>query len=342
MATPTLFTSFIKLLGVPHTVTFSNREYKSYPPKLAFMAFQDLLYEYKVGRKLVTSPEPTADALKGLQLPCVVQNTDGSPMVVTTVSDSDVSYLTASGPVSASMVDFLKLWNGKAIEATRTSESAEPDWRKHSFLHFATVAEHYVFWILLVALCAYFYVSNGLYSSWSLTLLTVLYAFGLAASWMLTLKQNNVHSESAEAVCSMIEPHGCNTVVNSPQGTFLGLFHWSEIGLTFFTVSLGTLLLHPQSVNYLAYISILCLPYSFWSVYTQKFKIHSWCTLCLTVQTLFWIIFGICLGGGHLHHLFPLHWDLAVMLACYGLALLFYHKIVPAYFSYELQSLNKD
>ena len=44
MAAPTLFTTYISMLGVPHTATYSNLEYKSYPTKLAYMAFMDLLY----------------------------------------------------------------------------------------------------------------------------------------------------------------------------------------------------------------------------------------------------------------------------------------------------------
>ena len=342
MATSTLFTTFVKMLGVPHTATFSNREYKSYPPKLAFMAFQDLLYEYHVDRHLVRADPADAKALQELKLPCVVQMTDGSPRIVTAADSGKVAFITSQGNGTAPLEEFLKTWNGKAVEATPRPDSAEPDWKCHRLQHAAVIVEHYAFWVLIVALSAFFFVSNKIYASWSLTLLTLFYALGVVVSWMLTLKQNNVQSASAEAVCSMIQPKGCSTVVNSAQGTFLGLFHWSEIGLTFFTVSLGALLLHPETVNYLAYISILCLPYTVWSVYTQHFRIHSWCTLCLCVQTLFWIIFGISLGGGHMHHLFPLRWDLAVLLACYGIALLVYHKIVPAYFDYERHTADQD
>lgn len=336
MPADTLFTIYIKMLGVPHTAIFSNSEYKSYPPKLAFMAFQDLLYEYHIGRHLVTADasKPLEPQLQSLTLPCVIQSDDGKPVIVTSAGEQ-VEYVTMQGKATAPVAEFVKRWNGKAIEAAVQHDSAEPEWRRHRFHHLAAIAEHYAFWVLTAAVAVYFFVSNRLYASWSLTLLTILYALGIATCWLLTLKQNNVHSASAEAVCSVIEKTGCTTVVNSEQGMFMGLFHWSEIGLAFFTVSLGALLVYPAVVNYLAYISILCLPYSFWSVYTQHWKLHSWCTLCLTVQALFWIIFGISIGGGHLHSLFPLQWDAGILTACYGIALLLFHKIVPAYFAYE-------
>lgn len=334
MPAPTLFTTFLHLLGVRHTQTYSNREYKSYPPKLAFMAFQDLLFEYNVDRK-VSVLEPTVASLKSLPKPCVLQMNDGKPQILSCIRDAEVTRISSQGKEQLPLDEFVKQWSGKALVAVPNPDSGEPDYGKHRFMHFATVAEHYIFWLLMAALVAFFFVSNALYTSWSLTLLVALYALGVAVSWMLTLKQYNVSSASTDAVCSMIEKHGCATVVNSDSGSFFGLFRWSEIGLAFFTVSLGALLVHPAIANYLAYISILCLPYSFWSVYTQHWKLHSWCTLCLCVQALFWIIFGVSLGGGHLHHLFPLHWDLAVLLAAYGVALLIYHKIVPAYFAYE-------
>lgn len=342
MACPTLFTTYLKMLGVPHTATYSNQQYKSYPPKLGFVAFQDLLYEYRVKREVTKAPHPDAQSLESLRTPFVTRMADGSPRIVTAVSVDRISYITPHGNASAPAADFLKSWSGEALTAAVTPDSAEPDWRKHCFHHAALVAERYAFWILLAALCAFFFVSNRIYASWSMTLLTACYIGGTVVSWLLTLKQNNVNSQSAEAICSMIQPHGCNTVINSDQGMFLGLFHWSEIGLTFFTVSLGALLLHPATCNYLAYISILCLPYTVWSVYTQHWRLHSWCTLCLCVQALFWIIFGLQLGGGHMHALFPLRWDLAVLLACYGVVLLLLHKIVAAYFVYERSQAPAD
>lgn len=338
MPTPTLFTSFLTMLGVPHTASYSNNEYKSYPPRLAFMAFEDLLYEYKVDRRLVKGKTADEATLRSLKVPCVVRTVDGRPLILKSLTPASATFISADGAQTMPIADFLKSWSGDAIEATRTRESTEPQCAAHRITHAAGIFQHYAFWVLLPAIACFFFISNGLYKSWSLILLTLFYSLGVMFSWMLTLKQNNVQSSSAEAVCSMIQPHGCNTVVNSDQGIFLGIFHWSEIGLTFFTVSLGALLLHPQTVNYLAYISILCLPYTVWSVYTQHWRIHSWCTLCLCVQALFWLIFGVALGGSHMHHLFPLRWDLAILLASYALVLIFFHKIVPAYFAYELRS----
>lgn len=339
MASPTLFTTYLKMLGVPHTATYSDREYKSYPPRLAFMAFQDLLYEYRIDRHL-TSGEATGASLRGLRLPCVAAMADGTPRIITAIDGDTVHYTSCKGDGSMPLSGFLNNWSGKSIEAGVTGRSAEPEWRKHRLAHVAAVTEHYAFWLLTAALALFFFFYNGLYSSWSMTLLTLLYALGTMVCWMLTLKQNNVRSASAEAVCSMLQPHGCSSVVNSDMGSLFGLFHWSEIGLAYFSVSLGAVLLHPASVNYLGYISILCLPYTLWSVYTQHRKLHSWCTLCLTVQLLFWLIFGVSLGGGHIRGLLPLRWNLAVLMACYALALLLYHKIVPAYFDYERRNAD--
>jgi len=325
------------MLGVPHTATYSNREYKSYPPKLAYMAFMDLLYEYHVDRQMHKG-EADMGSLTALQMPFVARMTDGTPRIVTDVHADAVRLIGNKGKSSMTPQQFLASWSGEALTAQKKPDSEEPERCKHAFMHAALMAEKYAFWVLIALLGAYLFVANGVYASWSQVVLVALYAGGIVFSWLLTLEQNNVNSGTANAVCSMIQPHGCATVINSDHGMLWGLFHWSEIGLAYFTVSLGALLVAPQVCNYLAYISILCLPYTFWSVYTQHWRIHSWCTLCLCVQGLFWVIFAVQLIGGNMHSLLPLKWDVAVLLVCYALALLVYHKIVPAYFYYERKS----
>lgn len=46
----------------------------------------------------------------------------------------------------------------------------------------------------------------------------------------------------------------------------------------------------------MALINLCALPYSFWSVWYQRFKAKQWCPLCLIVQTLLWITFIVNLA----------------------------------------------
>ena len=66
------------------------------------------------------------------------------------------------------------------------------------------------------------------------------------------------------------------------------------------------LLIFPQYINLLALCNLICLPFSFWSVWYQKIRAHAWCTLCLCVQSMLWLLFFCYLFGGWLHGLLPL------------------------------------
>ena len=66
------------------------------------------------------------------------------------------------------------------------------------------------------------------------------------------------------------------------------------------------LLIFPQYINLLALCNLICLPFSFWSVWYQNFRAHAWCTLCLCVQSMLWLLFFCYLFGGWLHGLLPL------------------------------------
>ena len=49
----------------------------------------------------------------------------------------------------------------------------------------------------------------------------------------------------------------------------------------------------PNYISLLALINICVLPYSFWSIWYQKYRAKQLCSLCLIVQILLWIIFII-------------------------------------------------
>ena len=338
MVAPSLFSDYLSVAGVPHTASYSDRRFKAYPQKLVMNALHDLLYEYKANPEEVNVEKPDAAAVESLKAPCVCRMTDGSCRIVTAVAGGKVDFLARGRRPATLPADvFARAWSGRAMECSPTPESSEPDYRHHRLLHLAGVAERWAVWVISVALLAFFFISNKIYASWSLTLLTVLYGLGVYVCHLLILKQSHVESSAAESVCGFIQKQGCSHVLETASASFLGLFHWSEIGLAFFSVSFGAVVLWPECANYLGYISILCLPYTVWSVLTQRFRIHSWCTLCLCVQTLFWLVFIVSWLGGHLHGLFPLRWDAAVLVCCYALALLLIHRLLPSIYHYERQ-----
>lgn len=336
----TVFTRFLALENIPHTRYYSSRRFKAYPPGLAVAGAADLLREYGVPHDLLEvkdkSLAESRQKFDALSFPCMLQLPERC-LIALQRDGSDILCQDRTGAVKR--IDLQKLyslWKGMALTAYPVAGCGETDLARHRFYAVSSYIEKWVFFILAAFLLSYFFISNRIYDSWSRTAATVLYASGLYISYLLILKQSNVHSAAADSVCSVIQRTGCGTVLNTAGSSLFGLFHWSEIGLAYFSVSLFAQVICPEVTHWLAALNIMCLGYSLWSVTYQKFVAKAWCTLCLSVQTLFWIIFACYLIGGDLHGIFPLRMPLVVLLAIYGVTLLGIHRLVPVYFKYEL------
>lgn len=105
----------------------------------------------------------------------------------------------------------------------------------------------------------------------------------------------HIQSEYADKICSLFKKGDCNDILESEAAKLGGGIGWSEVGLGYFLANMLILFFMPSLLPYLVLINICALPYSFWSVWYQKFKAKQWCTLCLIVQVLLWAIFIVSL-----------------------------------------------
>lgn len=145
--------------------------------------------------------------------------------------------------------------------------------------------------------------------------------------FLLVQKTLKIHSHTADRMCGVIEAGGCDSVLETKASSFFGIFNWSEVGLSYFSVSLFVLLLFPQYISYLAVINFCCLPFSFWSVWYQKFRVKAWCTLCLCVQALLWLLFVVYLVGGWYSDMLPITSKFYALVAAYAVALLSLNRL---------------
>ena len=305
-----VFTEYLRVLGVPHTNAYSTRRYRAYPRHMALTAMYDLLREYKAAPE-IADVKPSAEALAH----------DAKAVIM---------------PVGK----FVDEWSGKAISASPTSDSGETNFKSHRFKELSRGIEKWLLVVCVVFLVTVFAVSGHTFGDWSTCAVFVLNAVGIYVCYLLILKDAHVDSRAADSVCGVIQSHGCSTVLSHDASVFLGLFPWCQIGITYFSVSFVAMLVYPPCLPYLAVASACCLPYTVWSVCYQKFRIHAWCTLCLCVQTIFWLEFLVYLAGGHFHGVFPLRFDLVVLLACYLAVLLAVNRIIPRIFGAEMSDAD--
>lgn len=320
MLTPSLFSRFLTALGVPHTVEYSDRRFQTMPFSSLF-GLGHLLTSYGVpnqGYRLTDKSQ-----LAKIPTPYLAQTSDGTFVIVNAIDDVSgrVTYDLLKKQVTSTVAEFEQLANGVVLLAWPDAKSAEPQYREHHVKDVVQRLSKPLMYLGALFVAAYFFITNHVYAHWPAVLSAALSVVGLVFSYMLTQKTLGIHTAASERVCGVIEEGGCDAIAGMKASKLFGVFAWSEVGLAYFGVTLAVILALPQMWPAAAVCNVFCLPYSFWSVWYQKFRARKWCTLCLGVQTTLWLIFFSLLGGGYLAEGFR-HFDLAtvVLMAVYATA----------------------
>lgn len=317
-----LFSDFLKALEVPHTLDASNSAFNSMSFQSLF-GFSRLLDSYKIPNMGYRFADKSV--IDKIPTPFIAQLSTHLVIVVgkkaNPDSSIDLDYLLFGKEYSVSESDFISEWTGIALLAYPDSQSAEPGYTKNHLLEIAGKAKYWILIICSLFLFGYGFYENRLWASWSTIALTVLDLCGIYITFQLLLKSLKVNVKTADRICGVLQKHGCDTVLEQKASKFFGLFSWAEVGVAYFTVSLIVMVIFPETLNYLALINGCCLPFTVWSISYQKFKLHTWCTLCVITQCLLWLLFFCYLFGGWWTNIFPLRLPLFVIVAAYGAVL---------------------
>ncbi len=329
----TIFTDFLRELGVPHTQSESDKAFYGMTFKSLF-GFSRLLNSYGISSSGVEVAQKSD--LRKLPLPFLAQL--GSRFVIVTgFEGEDIRFVDNHHPRTLSPADFNEAWNGVALLAKAEAGASEPDYKKHRLLEIAKVAKKWIFMICVLFLGAVGFIESGLWRHLSTIFLTCVDIAGICITWLLVLKSMKVNSKSADRICGVLEAHGCDTVLEQKASKFFGLFGWSEVGISYFTVSTLVLLIYPQYINWLALANGCCLPFTIWSIWYQKFRIKTWCTLCVTTQCLLWLQFFCYFFGGWWQNIFPLRLPFFLLIAAYGAVLMGVNRVME-----HVESVKKD
>ncbi|MBD5553438.1 MAG: hypothetical protein HDQ44_03780 [Desulfovibrio sp.] len=321
MAAATIFTRFLAALGVPHTRSWSDSQFRGMTFKSLY-GLAHLLSGYGVKTKAAQFCDKTRLPL--LPTPFLAQTKPGAFVIVNMIDPGakTVAYDSAGEEQKISLSDFENIWNGIALFAAPDEKSREPDYASHKLTEVVAAGSKYLLLAAALTVFSYFFITRGVYSNISTVLLTLFDCLGLYFSWLLLQKSLNIHTKASERVCGVLEQGGCDSIMQLSVSKLFGVFSWSEVGFGYFSVSLAALLIFPHIWPYLALCNVCCLPYTFWSIWYQKFKARHWCTLCVGVQATLWLLFFCYLCGGWLRGALPLHINFIILLAVYVFAVL--------------------
>lgn len=320
-----LFSDFLTALEVPHTTAYADSTFASMSFKSLF-GLSRKLKDYGVDTVAVEWPDKSR--LTSIPVPFLAQTSTGFVIVRDIEPDGTLSLNCAhKGQYRMPASDFEQKWTGLTLLAYPCDGACEPHLGTHRFYAFIGIAKKWV--LIACALIMLFaaLIASHLYARLSTLALLLVDFAGLGVTWLLLLKSLSVSSRSAERICGILQEHGCDTVLKQKASSFFGIFSWSEVGISYFSVSTLVLLLWPEMTGLLALINACCLPFTFWSIWYQHYRIHAWCTLCVTTQCLLWLQFGAYLWAGAWHHALPLDARIVPLVAAYGMALLGINRV---------------
>lgn len=318
---------FLGQLGVACTPDYCDRQIAAMPFKSLF-GLSKLLQTYGVE----TCAYRVADKSQLSMLPVpFIAVTDAGMVIVTSVTDANVAYLTQGVEERMERGKWADAWSGVALCGFPKEDACEPDYAAHRRIMFLAKARDKGMVIGALLLFVYLFVSNHVYAHVSTVLLTVFNLAGIYFTCLLVQKSLKIHSHAADEVCKVLQEGGCDSILDTQASKLLGFFGWSEIGFTYFSVSLLALLIFPQSISSLALFNVCCLPYTLWSIWYQRFRAGAWCTLCVSVQCTLWCLFFCYLGGGWLRGAWHIGIDTVVLGVTYLTVLLVLNKILPKF-----------
>ena len=293
-----ILTSFLELLNVKHTKSFTNKHFNEHPHKYNLYGLSKMLSDYGVENNAIRIEDKEKDLLN-IPLPFIA-HTGSDFVVVYKIDKDDVSYIWNGKPITISVSQFIQMWSGVVLLAEALPHSKEPNYTENRKKELFTIAQKGILALVGILIFGLTYVNQKLFSDLGISLLLFVNLTGIYICYLLVLKSVRVHSQYADKICSLFSKRDCNNVLESPAAKLWGVFSWAEIGFGYFIANVLLLLFFPQTVFLVAILNIFTLPYSFWSVWYQKVKARQWCPLCLIVMVQLWSLFVISLIFGYI------------------------------------------
>ena len=321
----TLVTDFLSVLKVPFTKEYTKQRFDTMAFKTLFGVSQ-LLKEYGVESKGYKLDDKTQ--LSKLSVPFIAQ-IQGGLIIVTKISADNITYLTQGVKEVIAVKEFEEISTGVVLLPTVLQGAKEPEYSKHLVDEIITNSKTILLVVLVGLLSAYLIVIHDLWHYWSFWGLFAVDCFGIWLTYMLVQKSLRIKNHLADKVCGVLQEGGCDSILKTNASSFFGIFSWSEVGFTYFGVSLLAMLISPATIHWLSLINICCLPFTIWSISYQKFVAKHWCTLCVCVQASLWLQFICYLLGGWMKPVFPLDLGFFALGATFVMVLLALNKVLP-------------
>lgn len=302
----------LRQLKVKATNTGIKQNIENHPNHQSIIAISDCLTAFNVENStyLISDEDYPSELL----YPFVAHITPrgGSFLLVHNINNREVTF-SNENEINSKMpeAEFLKVWSRVALHATAKTDSGEETFSQNAFKEFLRVTMVPLLFLTLAILFYNAYTNRLL--SWPIIILNVLKLSGVVISILLLIQSINVNNPFIKNLCKLNGKSDCNAILNSEAAKVTSWLSWSEVGFFYFTGSFLSLLFAYQSFSILAWLNLLALPYTIYSI-SYQFRNRNWCILCCSVQILLVLEASMFLiEKNYLLHVSPGQWLLVIV-----------------------------
>ncbi len=286
------------------TYTIRERLYL-HPDFPSMAALSDVLNEWKVPH---VAARISVKQLREVPLPALafLEINGGYFAPLKKVSgDGEVEWLdTGRGWQKENLSTFAQKWSGVTLMLEPGTESGERNFkqrRRESALESARKPFLILGILALILGLVFLFTENTQPVFWSLKALLVVKLMGTIVTSLPLWSSVDADNPLLRMLCGVNHQSTCSSILNSEASRLWGWLRWSEIGFVYFSggaLALGGAWVtgRSEALAWLYLLSVLALPYTFYSMYYQDRVARQWCTPCLVVQALLWVEFFVVIS----------------------------------------------
>lgn len=335
--------SLVKKLKVPVSSFTLEKDLIDHPFYPSLLSLSDCLTSWNIPNEAFKVDKEDCN-LKELPVPFIahLKREGGEFVLVQKIGEDAVIVSNESEKIiNLKFSEFVELWDGVVLYAEKAELSGEKEYKQSLFKGWLNEAR--LPFLILVLLCCVGYAIDLNSSSLSYVGLILLKLAGIGVSAFLLMHSIDESNPFIKNLCSLGKKNDCNAILKSDAAKVTSWLSWSEVGMFYFAGSLIYLLISPSSVAVLAWLNILCLPYTIYSIGYQ-IKIKNWCILCCSVQALLWIEAILFFTAGASHQALNLGWsNLISIILCFLIPISIWSFIKPYLLESEhIKPLNQQ
>ena len=221
--------------------------------------------------------------------------------IIKSLSNERITWLDKNHKwTTSNLSEFAIDWSGQVLYAEPNSNSGEQDYKIKRRRELLNASRIPLIISLILVVLTYLVLNTTTNSLLSLLLIKFV---GVIFATFLFIKSVDLKSTFVEKICTLASESNCQTILESPAAKITSWLSWVDVGFIYFFGSFIGLLLSNGTLQDLnsflavqAIFSAGAVLFSIYSLYYQKFKAKTWCTLCLGIVATLIIESSILLG----------------------------------------------